>query len=139
MKVSEEFDALRALGFGPVQYLVLPRLLALLVAVPVLTIVGDVVGVVGGLVVAWSTLGITPLGYLHEVSLAVHPKDILTGLLKSGAFAWAIAVIACQQGFATSGGAEGVGKRTTATVVGCLFAIVLLDAIATVAWRGLGW
>lgn len=139
MKVSEEFDALRALGVGPVRYLVLPRLLALIVTVPLLTIIGDVVGVVGGLVVAWSSLGVPPVAYVQEIMEAVHPMDVVTGLLKSGAFAWAIAVISCQQGFATTGGAEGVGKRTTSTVVGCLFAIVLLDALATVVWRSLGW
>lgn len=139
MKVSEEFDALRTLGFGPIRYLVLPRLLALLIAVPALTLIGDVIGVGGGLVVAWTSLGINPVAYIQEIMVAVHPKDVITGILKSLCFAWAIAVIACQQGFATDGGAEGVGRRTTATVVGCLFAIIVIDALATVVFRSLGW
>jgi len=139
MKVSEEFDALRTLGIGPVRYLVLPRLLALLIAVPILTVLGDVIGVVGGMFVASTSLGITPVAYFREISAAVHLRDVGTGLLKSVLFAWAIAIISCQQGFATNGGAEGVGRRTTSTVVGCLFAIILLDALATVAFRSLGW
>ena len=138
MKVSEEIDALRTMGFGPVRYLVMPRAIAMMITVPILTLIGDVVGVLGGLVVAWTSLGISPRGYVTEIMTAVHPGDVIGGLVKSVAFSVAIVLIACQQGFATSGGAEGVGRRTTSTVVTCLFAIVAIDTFFTMLYRGLG-
>lgn len=137
MKVSEEIDALRTLGLGPVSYLVLPRALALVLVVPVLTLLGDIVGIAGGTLVASTSLGVSPQAYLNETLIAVQPFDVGTGLLKSAAFAITIALIACQQGFATSGGAEGVGRRATSTVVSSLFCIVLLDTLFTVIFRTL--
>jgi phospholipid/cholesterol/gamma-HCH transport system permease protein len=125
MKVSEELDALRTLGLSPFRYLVVPRLAALLLVAPVLTLLGDVVGVSGGAIV-----GVTSL----DVS-AVFASEVWTGLLKSVAFGGAIAIIGCQQGFATTGGAAGVGRRTTATVVICLFSIVILDTLLTIVFR----
>ena len=138
MRVSEEIDALRTIGLGPVRYLVLPRTIALLIAVPILTLLGDIIGVVGGLVVAVTALKLSPTAYLTESRLAVTAHDVESGLLKSFVFALAIALIACQQGFATTGGAQGVGRRTTSTVVVSLFAIVLIDAVFTVFYRAVG-
>lgn len=138
MKVSEEIDALSSLGLGPMRYLVFPRVAALMLVVPLLTIAGDFVGVLGGLVVGNTSLDIGFTAYLNETRSAVKLWDIATGLIKATAYAGAISLIACQQGFATSGGAEGVGKRTTATVVTSLFAIVLLDALLTVVFRVTG-
>jgi phospholipid/cholesterol/gamma-HCH transport system permease protein len=138
MRVSEEMDALRTMGVGPVRYLVLPRTIALMIVVPVLTLLGDIVGILGGLVVAVTTLKLTATAYLTESRLAIAARDVESGLLKSVAFALAIGLIACQQGFATSGGAKGVGTRTTSTVVISLFAIVLIDAVFTVFYRAVG-
>jgi phospholipid/cholesterol/gamma-HCH transport system permease protein len=135
MKVSEEIDALRTIGLGPVRYLVLPRVLALVLVTPVLTLFGDVVSVFGGLVVGVLSLDLGVRAYVNQTLLAVHGWDVLTGLIKSVVFGLAIALIACQQGFATSGGAEGVGRRTTSTVVTCLFAIVIIDSLFTVLYR----
>ncbi|WP_437670370.1 ABC transporter permease [Sorangium sp. So ce131] len=135
MKVSEEIDALRTMGLGPVSYLVLPRALALLLVVPVLTLLADIVGIAGGTLVASTSLGVSPQAYLNETLIAVKPLDVGTGLIKSAAFAMTIALIACQQGFATSGGAEGVGRRATSTVVSSLFCIVLIDTFFTVVFR----
>ncbi|WP_437963716.1 MlaE family lipid ABC transporter permease subunit [Sorangium sp. So ce260] len=137
MKVSEEIDALRIMGFGTVNYLVLPRALALLLVVPVLTLLADIVGIAGGMLVASISLGVSRQAYLNETLIAVHPSDVATGLIKSAAFAMTIALIACQQGFATSGGAEGVGRRATSTVVASLFCIVLIDTLFTVFFRAL--
>jgi phospholipid/cholesterol/gamma-HCH transport system permease protein len=128
MKVSEEIDALQTLGFGPTRYLVLPRVFALMLVMPFLTLFADLVGILGGLVVGLVSLDLTISGYLIETKKALAFWDIGSGLLKSVVFAMAIAVISCQQGFATAGGAEGVGRRTTASVVAILFALILIDA-----------
>jgi phospholipid/cholesterol/gamma-HCH transport system permease protein len=109
-----------------------------MIVVPVLTLLGDIVGILGGLVVAVTTLKLTATAYLTESRLAIAARDVESGLLKSVAFALAIGLIACQQGFATSGGAKGVGTRTTSTVVISLFAIVLIDAVFTVFYRAVG-
>ena len=135
MKVSEELDALRAMGFGPMRYLVFPRVLALLLVVPLLTVVADFFGVLGGMTVARYNLQIGATAYLAETRTAILPWDIAGGLIKAACYALAIALIACQQGFATSGGAAGVGRRTTSTVVIGLFVIVLIDASLTVVFR----
>lgn len=135
MKVNEELDALRTLGLTPFGWLVLPRLLALCCVVPLLTLIADFVGIGGGLVVAVMDLDLTVRGYITETLVAVLGWDVLTGVFKSMAFAVAIAVIACQQGMAASMGAEGVGRRTTSSVVITLFALVALDAVFTVIFR----
>jgi phospholipid/cholesterol/gamma-HCH transport system permease protein len=132
MKVSEEIDALRTMGFGPIRYLVLPRTLALMIVLPLLTLLGDLVGMLGGLVVGITSLGLTITGYLSETQKAVTAWDVFSGLTKSVVFAIAISVIACQQGMATTGGAEGVGRRTTSSVVATLFALIIIDAGFTV-------
>jgi phospholipid/cholesterol/gamma-HCH transport system permease protein len=128
MKVSEEIDALQTLGFGPIRYLVLPRVVGLMLVLPFLTLFADLLGIVGGLVVGLLNLDLTISGYLIETRKALSAWDVGSGLVKSVVFAVAIALIACQQGFATSGGAEGVGRRTTASVVSILFALILIDA-----------
>src|SRR5438105_9096336 len=115
MQVNEEIDALRTMGFGPVRYLVLPRALALIIVVPLLALLADVAGVVGGLVVGVSTLDLTVRGYLNETARVVSLWDISSGIVKSVVFAFAVALIACQQGLATSGGAQGGGRRPTPT------------------------
>ncbi|HEX5099097.1 MAG TPA: MlaE family lipid ABC transporter permease subunit [Polyangiaceae bacterium] len=138
MKVSEEVDALRTLGFQPLHYLVLPRIAGLMLVAPLLTLVADCVGIAGGLLVGHVTLDITPRAFWVELLGAVKPWDIWSGVLKSAVFAGAVGLIACQQGLATSGGAEGVGRRTTAAVVAILFMLILLDAVFTVVFGALG-
>jgi phospholipid/cholesterol/gamma-HCH transport system permease protein len=138
MKINEEIDALRTLGLTPFGWLVVPRVVTLVLVVPLLTLIADFVGVAGGMLVGIIDLGLTAQGYIIETLAAVQAWDVLTGLLKSLVFATAIALIACQQGFSASGGAEGVGRRTTSTVVTSLFAIVVLDALSTVVFRAFG-
>ncbi len=137
MRVSDEIDALRTMGFAPVPYLVVPRILALVIVAPVLTLLGDVVGVVGGIVVGQASLDITPAGFLAELRTAVEASDVWTGLCKSVAFGGAIGLIGCQHGLATRGAASGVGRGTTSTVVSCLFAIVVIDTLFTMVFRRL--
>jgi phospholipid/cholesterol/gamma-HCH transport system permease protein len=138
MRVSEEIDALRTLGLDPYQFLVFPRVIALTVVSPLLTILADVIGIAGGLLVAMFTLDLTFHAYLAETEKALDLFDVFSGLLKSGVFGLAIALIACQRGLATHGGAEGVGRSTTSAVVTSLFAIVVADAIFTVIFHAFG-
>jgi phospholipid/cholesterol/gamma-HCH transport system permease protein len=132
MKVSEELDALRTMGFGPIRYLVLPRTVALMLVLPMLTLLADLVAIGGGLLVGILSLDLTISAYLGETQNALTLWDVLSGVVKSVVFALAISLISCQQGFATTGGAEGVGRRTTSSVVSSLFALILIDAAFTV-------
>jgi phospholipid/cholesterol/gamma-HCH transport system permease protein len=135
MKVAEEIDALRTMGFGAMRYLVLPRALALILVMPLLTLLADLVGLLGGMVVGLTTLDLSVAGYITETRKALTLWDVYSGLIKSAVFALAIALIACQQGLATTGGAEGVGRRTTASVVTILFSLILLDAGFTILFH----
>jgi phospholipid/cholesterol/gamma-HCH transport system permease protein len=138
MKVSDEIDALRTLGLRPFSWLVLPRVIALFFVLPALTLLADVIGVMGGIFVGVTSLDLTFRGYVIETQKSVELWDVGHGFSKSFAFAIAIALIACQQGFAASGGAEGVGKRTTGTVVASLFTLVVIDALFTFVFRIFG-
>ncbi|HLQ38084.1 MAG TPA: ABC transporter permease, partial [Planctomycetota bacterium] len=139
MTVSEEIDALRTLGQEPLRFLVFPRLLALVVAVPLLTVLADVVGCIGGLFISVSYLELPPITYLQMLQKAVRLTDVMTGLGKSGAFALLIGMVACQRGLATRDGAEGVGRSTTNAVVVVLFGLVALDAAFTWVFSLLRW
>lgn len=132
MKVSEEVDALRTLGFSPLPFLVIPRMLGLILLAPILVLMADAIGICGGALVASLSLDISPTSFLIQLQGAVKAGDIISGVIKAIVFCAAIALISCQQGLATSGGAEGVGRRTTSAVVSILFTLILLDALFTV-------
>ena len=132
MKVSEEVDALRTLGFLPLPFLVIPRMVGLILLAPILVLMADAIGIMGGALVASLTLDITPTSFLIQLQSAVKASDIISGIIKGTVFCAAIALISCQQGLATTGGAEGVGRRTTSAVVSILFTLILLDALFTV-------
>jgi phospholipid/cholesterol/gamma-HCH transport system permease protein len=132
MKVSEEVDALRTLGLLPLRYLVLPRVLGLMLVAPVLTLLADAIGIGGGVLVAATSLDVTPSAFITQLSEVMTPWDVISGLIKSVVFSGALGIIACQQGLATAGGAEGVGRQTTSAVVIGLFSLILLDAVFTV-------
>ena len=138
MRVSEEIDALRTLGLDPYHFLVFPRVIALTLVAPLLTIVADLVGIAGGLLVAMFSLDLTFQSYLAESEKALDLFDVFSGILKAAVFGLAIAVVACQRGLATRGGAEGVGRSTTSAVVTSLCAIVVLDAIFPVIFHAFG-
>jgi phospholipid/cholesterol/gamma-HCH transport system permease protein len=139
MKVSEEIDALRTLGLDPYLFLVFPRVIALVLVMPLLTLFADLVGILGGLLVALLGLDLTVNAYLLETQNALKLWDVGSGMLKSVVFGLSIALIACQRGLATHGGAEGVGRSTTSAVVSSLFALVVLDAIFTMLFNAFGW
>ena len=131
MKVTEQVEALETISLNPVRYLVVPRFLALLIMLPCLVMVGDMVGMLGGFVVGTMNLGLTPGIYIDTTIEFLTNKDILTGLLKSAVFGMIITMIACHQGLSTEGGAEGVGRATTKSVVLSFILIIIADAIMT--------
>lgn len=131
MKVSEEIEALRAMAINPVRFLVVPRFLAMLIMLPVLTIFGNYVGMFGGWTICHFALGMdTPIFILRCLDRA-EVWDLYSGLIKSFVFAWLVITIACDKGLNVSGGAEGVGKSTTASVVTSLLAILIANALLT--------
>jgi phospholipid/cholesterol/gamma-HCH transport system permease protein len=131
MKVTEQIDALVTLSANPVQYLSVPRFLACLIMTPALTVVTDLVGVLGGGFISFFALGVTLDKYLENVFQYTTPMDFLSGIYKSVFFGVLIAVIACYQGFNTKGGAEGVGRSTIQSVVKSSMAILISDYFLT--------
>jgi phospholipid/cholesterol/gamma-HCH transport system permease protein len=131
MTVTEQVDALRVLAASPVKKLVVPRVGALILALPLLTVVADVVGLFGGMVMAVSEIGQSRAYYLSHVLLALKVQDLTSGIGKSFFFAFFIGIIACYNGLNATGGADGVGKATTNTVVTASIAIIVSDFFLT--------
>lgn len=129
MNVSEEMSALQVMGLEPVRYVVVPKFQALTVSMPALTIYANVVGILGGAMVAWAYLDIGPLIYLRQSWGALVLLDIGTGLLKSVVFAWIIVLVGAHSGFSAHGGAESVGQVTTQSVVRSIFWVIVADAV----------
>jgi len=131
MVEAEEIKALRAHALNPIRFLVVPRFLATVVMLVGLTVVADVVGVCGGLFTGWLVLDIPPRQYLNFTQAALVYKDFFTGLVKAGVFGVLISMIACYEGLSVSGGAEGVGRATTSTVVKSIVALIATDCVFT--------
>jgi phospholipid/cholesterol/gamma-HCH transport system permease protein len=131
MKVSEEIEALEVMAINPVQYLVLPRFLAMMVMLPVLTILGDYIGVFGGWAVCHLALDFNTAGFIMRALESADAWDLYSGVIKSVIFAWLIITIACNAGLHVEGGAEGVGQATTSSVVEALLAMLVMNAVLT--------
>jgi phospholipid/cholesterol/gamma-HCH transport system permease protein len=138
MKVEEEVDAIATLGLSPVQVLVIPRLLALGLAMPLLVLLGDIAGVAGGIFVGASKLGIAPSVFIDRVHSTLELRHFLVGLGKAPVFAVLIALIACRLGLEVKGDARSVGRNTTSTVVQCIVWVFVLDAAFAVLFQRLG-
>ncbi len=132
MRVTEEIDALAVMGIDPIRYLVSPRIVAVAVCLPCLTIIGDVAGIIGGCLVAKYSLDITPTAYFNQLHKVLELSDVTKGLTKSFVFGIEVAMIGCLRGFQVRGGAEMVGLATTSAVVTCIFVITFSDAIFSV-------
>jgi len=132
MKAADEIDALVSMGINPVRFLVSPKLIALMVMMPCLTIFSDCIGLFGGFILSVHVLEIHPLSYFQQTVQALHVKDIVTGLVKAWAFGVIITLVGAYQGFKVSGGAEDVGRRTTAAVVASIFLVIVFDLFFTV-------
>jgi phospholipid/cholesterol/gamma-HCH transport system permease protein len=131
MKAAEEIDALVSMGINPVRYLVAPKLIAMMVMLPALTIFSDSIGLLGGFLLSVLALGIHPYNYFQQTINALLVKDILTGLTKAWAFSIVITIVGSYQGFKVGGGAEEVGRRTTASVVSSIFLVIVFDFFFT--------
>jgi phospholipid/cholesterol/gamma-HCH transport system permease protein len=131
MAVTEQVDAIRALGASPVRALVAPRMIAIMVMLPVLTIVGDLVGILGGLLISVTELRVSPEFYWNSLMQGLVVNDVLSGLGKSVFFAYFIGIIACRTGLRVTGGADGVGRATTATVVASSITVLVSDFFLT--------
>lgn len=131
MKVTEQVEALETLSTNPIQYLVVPRLIALVIMVPLLTIYADFFGIIGGYLIGVGKLNITHAMYVKMTFEPLALKDVMTGLIKSISFAVIICIIACFEGINSEGGAEGVGRATTASVVRSFILIIVADCFFT--------
>ncbi len=131
MKVTEQIDALETLATNPIKYLVVPRFLALIVMLPILTVYSDIVGIFGGYIIGVYKLGISHAMYMKNTWQPLKYKDVLTGLIKSFFFGVIICIVACYEGMTADGGAEGVGRSTTRSVVVSFILIIASDCFFT--------
>ncbi len=138
MKVTEEIDALRTIGIAPMDLLVLPKILALVIVLPLLTVYTDIVGVLGGMVIAQTHLAVNFSDFLERLSDAITLSDFLVGIGKAPVFAALIALVGCYQGFCVGGSADSVGRQTTVSVVQAIFLVIVTDAAFSVVFNWLG-
>lgn len=134
MAVTEEIDAMRTLGIEPLELLVLPKVMALVIVLPLLTVFADVLGIFGGMLMAQSQLGVGFSEFLDRLVKAVSITSYLVGVGKAPVFALIISVVGCFQGFRTHGGADSVGSQTTKSVVQSIFLVIVADALFSVAF-----
>ncbi len=138
MAVSEEIDAMRTIALPPIEILVLPKLIALLITVPLLTVFADILGVAGGMVMAKAQLGVGYADFLDRFVHAISVSHYLVGIGKAPVFAAIIALVGCYQGLQTRGGADSVGRQTTRSVVQAIFLVIVADAMFSVMFSIFG-
>jgi phospholipid/cholesterol/gamma-HCH transport system permease protein len=131
MRVTDQIDALSTLSTNPMKYLVAPRLLAGVIALPLLVVIADVLGVLGGFIVSVAKLGFNPSTYLTNTINFVQTDDVVSGLVKAAVFGFLITLMGCYQGYNSRGGAQGVGAATTAAVVSASILILAFDYVLT--------
>lgn len=132
MKAAEEVDALISMGINPVRFLVVPKLVALMIMMPALTVLSDCIGIFGGFLLSVTVLELHPYNYFRQTIEALLIKDIATGLMKAWAFGVVITLVGAYQGFKVEGGAEEVGRRTTSSVVASIFLVIVFDLLFTI-------
>ena len=129
MKFTEELDAIKTLGLNPIRFVVVPKLWAMIVSVPLLTVLALFIGLLGGFMVAVTYMDLSPTTFFNQLVLSLLFWDVVTGLIKSLSFAVIITIVGVYRGLTFSGGADGVGRATTASVVTSIFAIIVMDSI----------
>ena len=139
MKANEEIDAIRTLGLNPLQILVIPRVIAMMISLPILTFIGMLSGLLGGAVVCSLALDISPTMFLSILQQNVAVQHFYLGMVKAPLFAFLIAIIGCMEGFKVSGSAESVGEHTTSSVVQSIFVVILMDALAALFFMEMNW
>lgn len=129
MRMREEVDALRVMGFDPLEVLVVPRIMALIIALPLLTFIGSMSALFGGGLVAWVYGGITPDIFLDRLKAAIDLDQFKVGMIKAPFMAWTIGIVACMEGMRVGGSAESLGEHTTASVVKAIFLVIVMDGL----------
>ena len=138
MRARDEIDALKVMGVDPMALLVVPRVIGIVITLPLLTFYSDVMGLAGGALIGHTLLGMTPLQYLEHVRRAVDGSDLFVGLVKAPVFAFVIGAIGCMHGMSVRGSAESVGRETTRAVVASIFLVIVLDALFSILFERLG-
>lgn len=138
MKAREEVDALQVMGLSPFDMLVTPRLIAIIIALPLLTFYADVMGLIGGFIISHVLIDITLQQYLDRVHMAVSGSDLFVGMFKAPVFAFFIGVVGCMHGLRVTGSAESIGRETTVAVVKSIFLVLVLDAFFSILFEELG-
>jgi phospholipid/cholesterol/gamma-HCH transport system permease protein len=138
MKLREEIDAMRTLGLDPMDVLVVPRVISLIVMLPILGFISAMMGLIGGGLIVWSELGMSPAMFIERLHESVDFWDAMVAFIKAPVFGLTIAMIGCFEGMKVEGSAESVGQRTTASVVEGIFAVIVLDALFSVLFVRLG-
>jgi phospholipid/cholesterol/gamma-HCH transport system permease protein len=139
MKANEEIDAMQTLGLNPIELLVLPRILALVIALPILTFIADVAGMFGGAVISYVVLDISPAMFVEVLESDIELRHFLSGMIKAPIFAILIAVIGCYQGMRVAGTAESIGAHTTMSVVQAIFSVIVADAMFAMFYQEIGF
>jgi phospholipid/cholesterol/gamma-HCH transport system permease protein len=138
MKMREEIDALRTMGFDPIEVLILPRLLALVIALPILAFLGDLAALYGGGLVAWFYGGVDPEAFLLRLRDAISINHFTVGLIKAPVMAAVIGIVACVEGLAVQGSAESLGRHTTSSVVKGIFFVIVMDGVFAIFFAAIG-
>ena len=139
MKITEEIDAMRTIGVSPIEALVIPRLIAAVVMMPLLAFWAMLMALLGGGIFVWLSLGIPPLTYIQRLQEVIPLSDLWVGLIKAPVFGFIIALAGCFQGMLVEGNSEEVGLRTTTAVVQSIFLVIVIDAIFAVFFSSIGW
>ena len=138
MKMREEIDALRTMGFDPIEVLVLPRMLALVIALPILAFLGSMAALYGGGLVAWLYGGVQPEAFLMRLRDAISIDHFIVGMIKAPVMAAVIGIVACVEGLAVRGSAESLGQHTTSSVVKSIFFVIVMDGVFTIFFSSIG-
>ena len=138
MKLTEEIDAMRTMGFDPHRFLVLPRIIALMIALPLMIFLADIIGIVAGMIISHLHLHLSYAEFLHRLQTALEVKHVWIGICKGPFFAWLIAAVGCFHGFQVSKSTESIGRYTTISVVNAIFLVIACDAVFSVLLTELG-
>ncbi|MDB5505073.1 MAG: hypothetical protein JWR89_4975 [Tardiphaga sp.] len=138
MKMREEIDALRTMGFDPIEVLILPRMIALVIGLPILTFLGGMAALYGGGLVAWLYGGVDPEAFLSRLRDAISINHFLVGMIKAPVMALVIGIVACVEGLAVQGSAESLGQHTTSSVVKGIFLVIVMDGVFAIFFASIG-
>jgi phospholipid/cholesterol/gamma-HCH transport system permease protein len=138
MKVREELDAMRTLGLDPIEVLVLPRVIALVIMLPILGFIANISGLLGGGLMSWAELGVSPSMFVTRLQENTDVWHLAIGMIKAPFFAAIIGIVSCWQAMQVKGSADSVGRRTTTSVVQAIFLVILADAVFSIFFSEMG-